>query len=351
MSTRIFVNPSGQKDNLGDSVLRRGYLNALRSQGELHVFAGSHAGYVSGLHLDPQDVVYHSRRSWLLAALGRTGRGGTMAFAMNAGEWVLDGRFLVNSTWQTALLLRSRLSGARSAALGIAVRREQSRLGRAYFRSILRLVQTVSWRDPESRDDLHLGEVAPDWAFALGSAEDHLRPLEVRRSIAVVLRGDRPSPGPTWIAAVRALAGKLECGIVVVNQMREDEARCAELAEVLDGEILTWEPGVAHAAQEERVRAVYGDCVAVVSDRIHALILGLTEGAVPVGFTTSDPEKVRRTFAAMTDLPIAFAESEVNGPDDAHRRATQLLDERESLLRSLAEARRRLAELSRGLSL
>ncbi|PPF69414.1 hypothetical protein C5C18_04455 [Rathayibacter tritici] len=351
MSTRIFVNPSGQKENLGDSVLRRAYLDALRDRGQLHVYAGTHSAYISGLGLVAEDIVYHSRSSWLRAALAAGPRDSRMGFALNAGEWVLDRRFLINSTWQTALLTRSRLGGGRPVALGIALRRDQGALARRWFRRMLALTGTTSWRDPDSRDDLGVGTLAPDWAFALGSAAERFLPADRRRTIAVTLRGDRPAPGPIWLGTVRALARSLDATVVVVNQMQEDEQRCAELARDLDGTVLDWDASVSHADHEERVRALYRDCAAVVSDRIHALILGMTEGAVPLGFTTGDPEKVRRTFAALTPLPVAFAEKDVADQADALRRAQALLGQREHLLADLATGRERLAELRASLAL
>ncbi|PPF20236.1 hypothetical protein C5B92_00740 [Rathayibacter sp. AY1A4] len=351
MSTRIFVNPSGQKENLGDSVLRRAYLDALRDQGQLHVYAGTHSAYISGLGLSTEDVVYHSRSSWLRAALAVGPRGSRMGFALNAGEWVLDRRFLVNSAWQTALLTRSRLGGGRPVALGIALRRDQGSLPRRWFRRMLSLTGTISWRDPDSRADLGVGTVAPDWAFALGSAPERFRPADQRRTIAVALRGDRPAPTAVWLGTVRALARSLDARVVVVDQMQEDEQRCGELARDLDGTVLSWDASVSHADHEERVRELYRDCAAVVSDRIHALILGMTEGAVPIGFTTSDPEKVRRTFAAVTTLPVAFAEKDVTGEADAVERAQALLGQRDRLLADLAVGRERLAGLRRSLTL
>src|SRR5690606_38315853 len=36
----IYVNAGGQRDNIGDSLLRRAYLDALRPAGQLHVYTG-----------------------------------------------------------------------------------------------------------------------------------------------------------------------------------------------------------------------------------------------------------------------------------------------------------------------
>lgn len=351
MSNRIFVNPSGQKENLGDSILRRAYLDTLRRYGELHVYAGTHTAYISGLGLGASDVVYHSRHSWLRAALVRQPAGTRMTFALNAGEWVLDRRFLLNSTWQTALLLRSRLGGGRPVALGIALRRNQGAILRRYFRRMLKLAATVSWRDPESRDAAEIGSVAPDWAFALGTPGEQFRPIVDRRCLAVALRGDRPAPSPAWTEAVRAIADSLGVAVVVVNQMQDDEERCAELALALGGTVLPWSAAVSHADHEERVRELYRDSAAVVSDRIHALIIGMTEGAVPIGYTTSDPEKVRRTFAALTKLPVAFSEHEVADATDARNRAELLMERRDELFADLADGRGQLVHLRDSLSL
>ena len=54
--TRVFCNPAGQRDNLGDSVLRRPYLAALREGGDLHVLVGDDADYASGLGITGVDT-------------------------------------------------------------------------------------------------------------------------------------------------------------------------------------------------------------------------------------------------------------------------------------------------------
>ncbi|NKV63692.1 hypothetical protein GS924_06630 [Rhodococcus hoagii] len=55
---------------------------------------------------------------------------------------------------------------------------------------------------------------------------------------------------------------------------------------------------VTHTEQEARVRALMRSARAVVSDRIHALIMGTTEGALPIGLIPSDDSKVGSHFAA-----------------------------------------------------
>ncbi len=55
---------------------------------------------------------------------------------------------------------------------------------------------------------------------------------------------------------------------------------------------------MTHTEQEARVRALMRSARAVVSDRIHALIMGTTEGALPIGLIPSDDSKVGSHFAA-----------------------------------------------------
>ncbi|WP_317228728.1 polysaccharide pyruvyl transferase family protein [Clavibacter sp. MX14-G9D] len=340
---QIFVNPSGQRDNLGDSVLRRAYLNALRGRGALHVYVGTDASYISGLGLRAEDVTYASKTAWLRRALARTTHGGV--FALNAGEYVLDRRFLVNAVWQGALVAVFRARGGTALALGIAVRAGAAGARTRALRQLLRTVSRVTWRDPESCRAVGLGSVAPDWAFALGSTSDMV-PAAGRDILAVTMRGDRPAPDAVWIAVVRELAERHRVKVVVVNQMTADAQRCAELAAALGGDVLTWE-GESHAHQEQRIRAVYARSVAVVSDRIHALILGLTEGAVPIGLTTSDPEKVIRTFAAVTAVPVARRSSQ-DAPALMNW-AEGLLSARELMIADLSRARVALDRLSSSL--
>ena len=47
----IYVSTRGQEDNIGDSILRRCYLDALRSVGRLHILVSHFDSYNSGLGL------------------------------------------------------------------------------------------------------------------------------------------------------------------------------------------------------------------------------------------------------------------------------------------------------------
>jgi hypothetical protein len=295
MSDRsIFVNPSGQRDNLGDSVLRRAYLERLRTYGRLHVLVGVDRGYESGLGIEAEDKVYVSKRSWLLALLAA--RPGSI-FALNAGEIVLGRRFLLSILWQLPAMLRVRLGKGVVVAAGIAVRDTTSALVPA-LRCLLFPVSTVIWRDPASARAVGTGSCSPDWAFALDASG---LTVVKRDKVVIVLRGDRP--GPTFQQSV-ALAGEIRSAgyePVVAVQVRRDEALARTLASSMQCEVVSWPRSHSHDQQEGVIRDLYSSAAFVVSDRIHALIIGLTEGAAPIGTGGGSLEKVRRTLAAVAD--------------------------------------------------
>ena len=316
--TRVFCNPAGQRDNLGDSVLRRPYLAALRNAGDLHVLVGSDADYASGLGIAEGDTVYVSRVRWLAGA-GAAAVRGKLTFAANAGEYVGSPREWCRSLWQPMLAVAARVSGG-SVVLGGASLRPGTRAAWTHLRLISRLAGFVTWRDRDSRDQIGHGDVQPDWAFVYGGEHQETE----RWTIAVVMRGDRPAPQADWFDAVTALARERQARIVVLVQVRRDLERAQDLAEALDATVLPWPAEANHRDHEESVRQFYRTCSHVISDRIHALIIGATEGAVPLAFSTTNPTKIDRTFASvstrrLTYVPQGLASGRLGAQDDVVR--------------------------------
>jgi hypothetical protein len=346
---RVFVDVRGLSENLGDSVLRRAWLDALRPIGQINALVGDDADYASGLGLTAQDRPFRQWGPWFRSAL-RAGAGRRTVFALNAGELSVHRQFAARLTWQAALASTVRMRGGTVLLAGVGFRGGSTGLARS-MRPVTALAGVVSWRDEWTRSLLGIGEVNPDWAFALGQSSDNLDADDrnsastSRRQIAVSMRGDRPEPSAAWVTAVRRLADDNGCALVVVTQVRGDHQRSEMLAALLDARHLRWENDKSHHEHEALVRDAYARSRAVVSDRIHALIIGLTEGAVPIGFTTGKAEKVSRTFAAVTDTKVGFGQDELTGPDlRAHLQ--HLLDARRPLLNDLHAARERLAQLT-----
>lgn len=336
-ATSIFVNPTGQIDNLGDSVLRRPYLAALREAGQLHVLATDGPNYSSALGLLPQDVVYSSRRRWFVAAVKALAlrRG---SFALNAGEIVTGPGYARRASWQYALTLIASVGNGRVIGAGVGLRTPRERTP-LLLRAIMRFADPLSWRDHESQRSAGFGEVNPDWAFMTGppgGAEPRHRSV-----VCVAMRGDRPPPSLEWVQSVRTWAETSGHELKVVVQVRRDAALAAELASGLGCELAGWPDDRDHATQERVVRGLYAGSLAVMSDRIHALILGVTEGAAPIGVSTTSTEKSRRVFAVVTDLPVA----DVLPPFDEPTRWSDLVAARAQMAADLQCARLALTEI------
>lgn len=289
----VFIDLGGQDDNLGDSALRAAYLEAVRGEGcRFHVFLGHPtADYVSGLPLRPADQVYFDRTSWLAASSAAR----HPVHLFNAGEInPLRGAFPYSD--RSAELQRAVDAGGAVVVAGIGLRNPRS-ASSIKFHQVFRDALVVSWRDQPSRDAVGFGEVAPDWAFSLGADTSDWAGRDARPFLAVTLRFDRAWPESSWIEAVQRFAADTSTRIVTVAQVARDAPRAVQLAEALGGEYLV-APSTSHADLDSHVRAVYGQSLAVVSDRAHGLVMGATEGAYPLG-SSADPEKISRMLRVV----------------------------------------------------
>lgn len=289
----VFVNPSGQDDNLGDSALRGGLLRALRTTPRrLHVFLDEQSSdYISGLPLTRDDVIYRSRADWTssMKAVDRP------ALVVNAGEINPPAGLLYPHPARVAEMRIARERGGAVIAAGIGLK-SPSIARTVTFDEEFRRSTLVSWRDQGSRDAVGFGDVAPDWAFSLGSTESEWGDPASRTEIVVTLRFDRPWPDEAWLRTVRDLAARTRTRIVTVAQVARDIPRAVHLADALGGEY-SCAPSTSHREVDQHVRSIYGRSLVVVSDRAHALIMGATEGAYPLGSAT-DPNKIERILAA-----------------------------------------------------
>lgn len=342
---KIFVSAMGQVDNVGDTVLRRAFLNALRPAGDLRVFVGSRDdSYLGGLGLHATDRLYRSSVEWrrdISRALPRE----PALYAFNAGEMEVQRSYAMRYVRLAPLLVASRLRGGHAVHTGLGIR--ESTAWRLPIAATLRLCDIVSWRDAYSRSAMGLGRVAPDWAFALGLSDGALLAAEEpadRSILAVSVRYNGQRPDAAFARNLRALATTLGLSIVVVAQIRRDGPLAAELATELGGEALVWE-GPDHAAQEERLRLVYRRARLVVGDRLHAVVLGLTEGALPLVLSDSPLAKATRALDAAGIVGVSV-DRRLAEPDALERTALDVLSRRQPILRHVLDARASLRGLA-----
>lgn len=332
---QIHVDAAGQDDNLGDSVLRKAYLEAVDGPGRrFHVVGRTQTSdYVSGLGLREQHVWYADRDAWVDSIDSAT----PVVHVFNAGEIALAGADVVGypTKRRTAELAAAFDSGGVVIAAGIGLK--EPHMARAVrFQSPFRDANIVSWRDAGSQQAAGFGEINPDWAFTLGTKTLLWKPHAARELLAVTLRFDRPYPDARWIASVKELSKATSTRVVTVAQVSRDAPRAVRLAADLGGDYLL-PSSLAHDALDAHVRAVYQRSLAVVSDRAHGLIMGATEGAYPVG-SGADPGKISRLLDAvgLGDLTGHFDELSDFGeqvPDHLPRLAPAIDEAREQLAR------------------
>ena len=93
------------------------------------------------------------------------------------------------------------------------------------------------------------------------------------------------------------------------------------------------------------MRGVYQRSLLVVSDRLHAAVIGLTEGALPLVIADTGPSKAARTLDAVGIKGTTIGWT-LPDPAALERRANDVISRREPILRHVVEARAALRELT-----
>ena len=341
---KVFASALGQVDNVGDTALRRAFLDAVRPAGELQVFVGSRdEGYLTGLGLKPDDTLYRSSDQWRSALSGSAARG-PIIHAFNAGEMELERAYALRYLRLAPLLAMNRLRGGHAVHAGFGIRTPTP--WKLPIAGVLRMCDIVSWRDAASRDVMGLGGVAPDWAFALGSPDDELLADQASRrdTLAVAIRYNDLAPDDRWIASIRSLADTLGLRITVAAQILRDGPLAEQLAERLGGDACTW-VGTDHAGQEDRLRALYRRSGVLVTDRLHGAVMAVTEGALPLALGRAPRSKVTRTLEAVGIAGVAV-DSRLADVDALVDTAREVFGRRTAIMRHVVRARADLRGLA-----
>lgn len=303
MAERIsFVAVTGQRDNVGDSLLRRPLLRAVPVASGRAIFVGADAeDYVGNLDVDDADTVFTSRAAWMWAMVRATALGGGGNLVLNAGELTVGPAALRDRLLMTPVLMLAKLRGGAFIHAGTGLRNPEHSLVTP-LRWILRLGTVVTWRDERSGVAARIGSVEPDWAFGEGPdvsvvRERHERSRTSPPRIALSVRGDRSDVTAERAAPLAEAIRELGAVPVVVVQVRRDAEAARALAGHLGASVIEWPDSDGHDAQERRLREVYAACTWVASDRLHVVAAAATEGAVPLDLVPDSHGKVRRTLA------------------------------------------------------
>lgn len=343
---RVFVWATGQDENIGDSLLRRAYIESLRRHGEINAWTGpASKGFLAGLGLSQNERAFRSYREWYSAAL-RSGARAQTVVAVNAGEVPVSRKGALRMLTLAALILCTRVRGGGGVWVGAGVpKRGERRLLAWTYTMVARLCRYVRFRDRETQTVVMEAGVAPDWAFALGTSTSEWTSPDARRLLAVVIRGDRTRPSAEWTTWIRRTAALHGLDPVVVVQVHRDAEMADWLAGQIGGSVSRWDEG-DHSVRETEVRGIYARSALVVGDRLHGLIVGATEGALPLGWVESSKGKVGRHFDAVG--LVWPGEQEGRRPDEYGVLSTSDVDTmRRALIVAVDGARRRLGAVSR----
>uniref|UniRef100_A0A5Q5BFT2 Polysaccharide pyruvyl transferase family protein n=2 Tax=unclassified Mycobacterium TaxID=2642494 RepID=A0A5Q5BFT2_MYCSS len=176
----------------------------------------------------------------------------------------------------------------------------------------------------------------PDLGFAAISlrikAESTLRPT--RNIVALSLRYTPDTK------TVRNFVSEMQSAgfkVVTVTQVQQDRALNDEIARVCQIEHIDWPESRSHLAQESLVVSVYNRSVAVVSDRLHALIIGGRYGAVPVIADRVEEDKLHATLDSLL-MPQSVWLHGGRRPEGAQSKLDLTVRERERIASAFASA-------------
>ncbi len=335
----IFYWCAGQDDNIGDVILRRRMLRAVQDTGRVcHVYVGrATPGFVEGLSLRRDDVVYRNFLWFVMVALLASLRREWL-FAFNPGEIRCTRRQGIMHAILIPMMVVSHLRGRRCVRLGVGVHEYESMWKLPILVTVWLSKENV-WRDRESRDRFGVGAVAPDWAFDEGAESGESVDVP-RRWLAISLRSDGPEPSAEWFSSMQQISSAKGLEPIVVVQVRRDSPRARAIAERLHCGVVDWTEETHHV-QERRLRDVYRQSEAVVSDRLHVLIMALTEGVIPLGLMEHEDTKIGRHFRAAGFETVSW---DVSGwtSEEIAQQGLRILDDRRSVETASRLARARV---------
>ena len=314
MTQQIFLSVDAQHQNLGDVLLRREMVRLLQPFGKLHILAKqSPPQYIQALEVPGDSVVYRSAMRWLLA-LGRVTVLHRVLLIYSPGPQRLSD----SPRHIGAELMRILLTTALKVAGSSAVKLGRSFEGRdPVMSSLVRIHNQVlslcTCRDSRSAIVLrNRCAVFPDLVLATGD----VRPAFSGEYIAISLRYDGSIDVELLAATLTRLAASLGLRPLVVNQVAYDAPIGQRLADLLGANLIGNEQST-----EGRIRETanaYRMASVVVSDRLHALVTGMTYGAIPVPLASGPMEKVSSALAEIgLHAPARSLEDLARiGPDD-----------------------------------
>jgi hypothetical protein len=314
-------------------MLRRQAVDLLRPHGILHLHVGkSPTDYLVQLALPADAVVHTSTVTWL-GGLIKDALLRRCALVYSPGPQFLNDsvRVLAGEVARLVLTVALRVMGLPVIRLSRSFE-DSGRFATMLVMLHTRVLSLSFLRDSRAPDPvIQRSKVLPDLAVR------GARPLpeHTGTNLAVSLRFDNGMKLPLVAERISELANRLELTPLVVSQVSFDEPRQDELASLLQAK---------HVRVTELVDPlnetleVYSSAAVVLSDRLHALIFGLLNGAMPVQLNSGHPDKVSSALSEIGIVREPVRLQEVDNIDANFVREARAAD-REVLRRSIARLR------------
>ncbi len=324
----VFLSIAAQWDNLGDIEIRHVLVDWLRDAGlPLRVFAGTMPdGYVDAFGL-PAEMIERSstafqRDLWRAVATRRA------SIVFSPGPQGFGPLGKLPKTLVNLINVRLvRASGGGAVAVGRSLRGHGA-LARAIEQMLVNAFDLYVVRDIGSDDAL--GQPlrrAPDLAFFRAPGTPLPDITMPRTQVAFSFRSDR-AVDEARVGDAVAFVRARGFSPVFVTQVLRDDARHVTLARRFGADLVEWGDR-SHLAQIARLRVCYARTHAVISNRLHGLLMGVGQGAVPVALedgtanklpSTIEPWlKLRRMPTAALDLATPAMASLWDSPEEAQR--------------------------------
>lgn len=340
---KMFVSVLAQYSNLGDLVIRRYCTDLAREIGELHLLAdGCPKDWLDGLGLQPEDKVYTAPGAWLRALL-RSRSDGVLVYS--PGEFRLGRRDVAKEAANLIVQLVARTVGCSTVRLQRSVV-GKSGLSRPIHRLACRKSDYVAWRDLESATWSGTGRVLPDVAFTVPNAE-----LGLERNVLVIsIRPGSDGIPPEFVDLMKQLTAATGLRPTVLSQVAGDDEAAIALGAELDCAVVT-RGSDPYQSFEKTVTELYGSARLVVSNRLHVVILALTQGAAAVCVTREANQKLRRNLevVGLEDVVFVTADFDVRGfVECLSRRQNEQIERTEAARRWVEQERTSVAAWLRG---
>ncbi|TDL46288.1 polysaccharide pyruvyl transferase family protein [Microbacterium oleivorans] len=334
---QVFCTIAAQHDNLGDIVIRQRMLELVDPEiCDLRISVGA----MPPAYIDAFDLPAHARlyRSGLAfgASFVWSSVAGRSALLLPPGPYPLTSARAALRSWASVIMSAlARAGGGASVTVGKSVRGAH-RGAISAERALVRISRLYVSRDRLSAQTLGIPvDALPDLALLAPA-----RSASFKNVVAISLRYDKPV-GEDLLRSVVAWSRAQGLVPTFVTQVRRDEKQHADLAERLGAEHLSWGDR-SHREQMESIEELYSRSSLVVTDRLHAALLGVIGGAVPLALRGKDePSKIVDAFDGV--LPVVTLDR--NGEHRLPDRLSAGLQSAETVASAREDARHGLISL------